>query len=97
MEVMETKEARETVDPDESEEEDDDDDEEEEDEEEDVEETEEELEDDEELLLARLVGGFAAFSSRMPSTVKRSVLPSLSSKRRLSVGGGSMSGGIVRT
>jgi hypothetical protein len=60
-------------------------------------EEEEELEDDEELLLARLVGGFAAFSSRMPSTVKRSVLPSLSSKRRLSVGGGSVSGGIVRT
>ena len=71
----------------------DDDDEEEEDEEE----AEEELEDDEELLFARLVGGFAAFSSRMPSTVKRSVLPSLSSKRRLSVGGGSVSGGIVRT
>jgi len=97
MEVMETKEAREAVEPDESEEEDDDDDEEEEDEEEDAEEAEEELEDDAELLLARLVGGFAAFSSRMPSTVKRSVLPSLSSKRRLSVGGGSVSGGIVRT
>ncbi len=93
MEVMETKEAREAVEPDESEEEDDDDDEEEEDEEE----AEEELEDDEELLFARLVGGFAAFSSRMPSTVKRSVLPSLSSKRRLSVGGGSVSGGIVGT
>jgi hypothetical protein len=79
------------------EEDDDDDDEEEEAEEEDAEEAEEELEDDEELFLARLVGGFAAFSSRMPSMVKRSVLPSLSSKRRLSVGGGSVSGGIVRT
>jgi hypothetical protein len=99
MEVMETKETRETVDPDESEEEDDDedDDDEEDNDEDEEEDEEEELEDDEELLLARLVGGFAAFSSRMPSTVKRSVLPSLSSKRRLSVGGGSVSGGIVRT
>ncbi len=59
------------------------DEEEDDDEEEEEEEAEEELEDVEELLLARfaarLVGGFAAFSSWTPLVVKRSVLPSPSS------------------
>jgi hypothetical protein len=54
-----------------------------EDEEEDEEEAEEELEDDEELLLARflarLAGGFAAFSSRTPPEVNRKMFPSPSS------------------
>ncbi len=76
---METKEARETVDPDESEEEDDD----EEDEDEDEEEAEEELEDVEGLLLARfldrLAGGLAARTSSTPATVNRNSLPAPSS------------------
>ena len=88
--MMETKEARETVDPDEAdeeedydeedEEEDDDDDDEEE---EDEDEAEEELEDVEELLLARfldrLAGGFAALTSLTPAAVNRCLLPSRSS------------------
>jgi signal recognition particle GTPase len=49
-------------------------------EEEDEKEAEEELEDDEELrlarLLARLAGGFAVLSSRMPSWLNRKTLPS---------------------
>ncbi len=76
---METPEWAEAEEPDDDEEEAEEEDEEEA-EEEDEEEAEEELEDDEELLLARLlarlVGGFAAFSSRTPLVVKRSVLPS---------------------
>jgi hypothetical protein len=84
MEVIETKEPRETVDPDESEEEDDDEEDDDEDEEEeDEEEAEEELEDVEGLLLAhfldRFAGGFAALTSLTPAAVNRCLLPSRSS------------------
>ena len=87
MEVMETKEARETVDPDEEEDDDEEDEEEDDDdddeEEEDEDEAEEELEDVEELLLARfldrLAGGFAALTSLTPAAVNRCLLPSRSS------------------
>ena len=75
-------EMREDVEADEVDEEEDDDeveDDEEEDKEEDEEEAEEELEDEEELLFARLVGGFAASTSRTPLVVKRNVFPSPSS------------------
>ena len=85
---METKEPRETTEPDEEEDDDEEDedeededeeDEDEEDEERDEEEAEEELEDVEELLLARffgrLAGGLAARTNATPSTVNRYSLP----------------------
>ena len=78
---METKEPRETTEPDE--EEDEDEDEEAEDEERDEEEAEEELEDVEGLLLARffdhLAGGLAARTNSTLSTVNRYSLPMPSS------------------
>ncbi len=77
MEVIETKEPRETTDPDEEEDEDEED--EDEDEERDEEEAEEELEDVEGLLLARffgrLAGSLAARTNSTPSTVNRYSLP----------------------
>jgi hypothetical protein len=92
MEVMETKEPRETTEPDEEEDDDEEDedkededeeDEDEEDEEEDEEEAEEELEDVDGLLFARflgrLAGGLAARTSSTPAAVNRNLLPSRSS------------------
>jgi TATA-binding protein-associated factor Taf7 len=81
---METKEPRETTEPDEEEDDDEEDeDEEDDDEEEDEEEAEEELEDVEGLLFARflgrLAGGLAARTSSTPAAVNRNSLPSRSS------------------
>ena len=82
MEVIDTKEPRETTEPDE-EEDDDEEDDDEEDEEEDEEEAEEEFEDVEGLLLARffdrLAGGLAARTNSTPSAVNRYSLPMSSS------------------
>ncbi len=82
MEVIDTKEPRETTEPDEEEDEDDED-EEDEVEERDEEEAEEELDDVEGLLLARffdrLAGGLAARTNSTPSTVNRYSLPMPSS------------------
>ena len=86
---METKEPRETTEPDEEEDDDEEDeneedeDEEDDDEEEDEEEAEVELEDVEGLLFARflgrLAGGLAARTSSTPAVVNRNSLPSRSS------------------
>ena len=89
---METKEPRETTEPDEEEDDDEEDedkededeeDEDEEDEARDEEEAEEELEDVEGLLFARflgrLAGGLAARTSSTPAAVNRNSLPSRSS------------------
>ena len=84
MEVIDTKEPRETTELDEEEDEDEEDeDEEDEDEERDEEEAEEEPEDVEGLLLARffdrLAGGLAARTNSTPPTVNRYSLPMPSS------------------
>ena len=84
MEVIDTKEPRETTEPDEEEDEDEEDeDEEDEVEERDEEEAEEELDDVEGLLLApffdRLAGGLAARTNSTPSAVNRYSLPMSSS------------------
>ena len=83
MEVIDTKEPRETTEPDEEDEDEEDEDEEDEDEERDEEEAEEEPEDVEGLLLARffdrLAGGLAARTNSTPSTVNRYSLPMSSS------------------
>ena len=82
MEVIDTKEPRETTEPDEEEDEDEED-EEDEVEERDEEEAEEELDDVEGLLLARffdrLAGGLAARTNSTPSAVNRYSLPMSSS------------------
>jgi len=82
--VIDTKEPRETTEPDEEEDEDEEDeDEEDEDEERDEEEAEEELDDVEGLLLARffdrLADGLAARTNSTPSAVNRYSLPMSSS------------------
>jgi TATA-binding protein-associated factor Taf7 len=84
MEVIDTKEPRETTEPDEEEDEDEEDeDEEDEVEERDEEEAEEELDDVEGLLLARffdrLADGLAARTNSTPSAVNRYSLPMSSS------------------
>jgi hypothetical protein len=109
MEVMETKEPRETTEPDEEEDDDEEDedeededeeDEDEEDEERDEEEAEEELEDVEELLLARffgrLAGGLAARTGSTPAAVNRNWLPSRSSYRTESTGWGGVAAAASR-
>jgi hypothetical protein len=109
MEVMETKEPRETTEPDEEEDDDEEDedeededeeDEDEEDEERDEEEAEEELEDVEGLLLAcffgRLAGGLAARTGLTPAAVNRNLLPSLSSYRIDSTGRGGVAAAASR-
>ena len=83
MEVIETKEPRETTEPDEEEDEDEEDEDEEDGDEERDEEAEEELEDVEGLLLARFfdrsAGSLAARTNSTPSTVNRYSLPMPSS------------------
>jgi hypothetical protein len=101
MEVIDTKEPRETTEPDEEEDEDEEDeDEEDEDEERDEEEAEEELEDVEELLLARffgrLAGGLAARTGSTPAAVNRNWLPSRSSYRTDSTGWGGVAAAASR-
>ncbi len=106
---METKEPRETTEPDEEEDDDEEDedeededeeDEDEEDEERDKEEAEEELEDVEELLLARfsgrLAGGLAARTGSTPAAVNRNWLPSRSSYRTESTGWGGVAAAASR-
>ena len=83
MEVIDTKEPRETTEPDDEDEDEEDEDEEDEVEERDEEEAEEELDDVEGLLLARffdrLAGDLAARTSSTPSTVNGYSLPMPSS------------------
>ena len=101
---METKEPRETTEPDEEEDDDEEDedeeDEDEEDEEEDEEEAEEELEDVEGLLFARflgrLAGGLTARTGSTPAAVNRNWLPSRSSYRTESTGWGGVAAAASR-